>query len=107
LRRNGSLFSRTFFISLLVQVPVLIMTGRSMPHTAVFRIRTEHAPAILKAILPELADEVNPRSVTACELEGDDVLIIRVGAQDTAALRAALNMVLRLVNVADEMQELV
>jgi tRNA threonylcarbamoyladenosine modification (KEOPS) complex Pcc1 subunit len=32
-------------------------------------------------------------------------LVLEVTAQDTAALRAALNMVLRLVNVADEMQE--
>ncbi|MDD1691603.1 MAG: hypothetical protein LUQ05_00240 [Methanoregula sp.] len=32
--------------------------------------------------------------------------MLKVEAQDIAALRAALNMVLRLVNVADEMQDL-
>jgi KEOPS complex subunit Pcc1 len=79
----------------------------AMPHEAVFRITSDHAPAIVQAIAPELADEVNPRSVTACSLEGCTTLVIRVSAMDTAALRAALNMVLRLVNVADEVQELV
>jgi KEOPS complex subunit Pcc1 len=49
---------------------------------------------------------VNPRSITRCWLEGEDTLVLNVEAQDIAALRAALNMVLRLVNVADEMQDL-
>jgi len=79
----------------------------AMPHEAVFRITSDHAPSIYRAILPELSDEVNPRSVTACEIEGSNVLVIRVTAMDTAALRAALNMVLRLVTVADEVQELI
>ena len=75
-------------------------------HKAEFRFSTSHAEQISRALIPELTDEVNPRSVTRCWLEGRDVLVIRVEAQDIAALRAALNMVLRLVNVADEMQEL-
>jgi KEOPS complex subunit Pcc1 len=78
-----------------------------MPHEAVFRITSDHAPVIYQAIQPELSDEVNPRSVTVCDLETDHVLIIRVTAMDTAALRAALNMVLRLVTVADEVQGLI
>jgi KEOPS complex subunit Pcc1 len=49
---------------------------------------------------------VNPRSTTRCRLEGEDTLVLNVEAQDIAALRAALNMVLRLVNVSDEMQDL-
>jgi KEOPS complex subunit Pcc1 len=32
--------------------------------------------------------------------------VLSVEAQDIAALRAALNMLLRLINVADEMQEI-
>jgi KEOPS complex subunit Pcc1 len=40
-------------------------------------------------------------------LEGDDVIILSVAAEDTSALRAALNMYLRLISVADEMQDLV
>ncbi len=75
-------------------------------HEAVFRFTTAHAGRIYRSLLPELADEVNPRSVVTCRLEGDDTLVLTVTAQDTSSLRAALNMYLRLVNVADEMQEL-
>jgi KEOPS complex subunit Pcc1 len=75
-------------------------------HEAVFRFSTPHANLICQALAPELSDEVNPRSATRCWLEGDDTLVLKVESQDIAALRAALNMVLRLVNVADEMQDL-
>ena len=75
-------------------------------HEAIFRFSTSHAQLIFQALAPELSDEVNPRSITRCRLEGDDTLVLNVEAQDIAALRAALNMVLRLVNVADEMQDL-
>ena len=76
-------------------------------HTAVFRFDTEHAGRILQAVAPELSDEVNSRSTTRCQLDGPGTLVVTVGAEDTAALRAALNMILRLVNIADEMQGLV
>jgi KEOPS complex subunit Pcc1 len=75
-------------------------------HEAVFRFSTPHAVSIHKALLPELDNEVNPRSRTSCRLEGENVLLLRIEAEDTAALRAALNMALRLVNVADEMQQI-
>ncbi|MFY9800794.1 MAG: KEOPS complex subunit Pcc1 [Methanoregula sp.] len=75
-------------------------------HEALFRFSTSHAEQICSALIPELADEVNPRSTTRVWLEGEDILFLKVEAQDIAALRAALNMVLRLVNVADEMQDL-
>lgn len=74
-------------------------------HEAIFRFSTIHAQMICQALTPELSDEVNPRSTTRCWFEGDNMLILKVEAQDIAALRAALNMVLRLVNVADEMQD--
>jgi KEOPS complex subunit Pcc1 len=76
-----------------------------MPHEALFRFTTSHARRIYESIAPELSDEVNPRSTTQCWLEGEDILILKIEAQDTAALRAAMNMYLRLVNVAEEMQE--
>lgn len=76
------------------------------PHSAVFRFVTPHAPRIYRALLPELADEVNPRSVVTCRLEGPDTLVLDVDAADISSLRAALNMYLRLVNVAAEMQEI-
>jgi KEOPS complex subunit Pcc1 len=75
-------------------------------HEAIFRFSTSHAQLIFQALVPELSDEVNPRSITRCWLEGEDTLVLNVEAQDIPALRAALNMVLRLVNVADEMQDL-
>lgn len=78
-----------------------------MSHDAVFRFTSPHAKAIYRALLPEFTDEVNPRSIASCELEGDDKLVLSVTAQDTSALRAALNMYLRLISVADEMQDLV
>jgi KEOPS complex subunit Pcc1 len=78
-----------------------------MPHRAEFRFTTQNAQKIYQALLPELVDEVNPRSKVQCVLKQDDCLVLSVAAQDTSALRAALNMYLRLISVADEMQDLV
>jgi KEOPS complex subunit Pcc1 len=75
-------------------------------HKAIFRFSTSHARLIYQALAPELTDDVNPRSTTRCWLEEEDTLVLKVEAQDPASLRAALNMTLRLINVADEMQEL-
>jgi KEOPS complex subunit Pcc1 len=84
------------------------MRGNALaPHEAVFRFRSDYAEQIYTALLPELPDEVNPRSTTCCTLEGADLLVLTVHAQDTASLRAALNMYLRLVNVAYEVTCLV
>ncbi|MDD1682513.1 MAG: hypothetical protein LUO98_01645 [Methanoregula sp.] len=76
-------------------------------HEAVFRFSTDHAELIYRALVPELSGEVNPRSTTRCWLEGTNTLVLQVESEDLAALRAALNMYLRLVNVADEVQGLV
>jgi KEOPS complex subunit Pcc1 len=76
-------------------------------HEALFRFFSDHAVQIYQALVPELSDEVNPRSTTCCWLEGTTTLVLQVKAEDEAALRAALNMYLRLVNVADEVQSLV
>ena len=78
-----------------------------MPHEAVFRFKSKNAGKIYQVLLPELSDEVNPRSSARCILEGDDVLVLSIAAEDTSALRASLNMHLRLIGVADEMQDLV
>jgi KEOPS complex subunit Pcc1 len=77
-----------------------------MLHQAVFRFSTSHANRIYQALAPELSDDVNPRTASRCWLEGENVLVLTIEAQDIAALRAALNMLLRLINVADEMQEI-
>ena len=77
-----------------------------MPHAeAIFRFVTPHAEQIYRAIGPELSDEINTRSTTSACIESPTTLVLRVRAADTPALRAALNMALRLVNVADEMQQ--
>ena len=77
------------------------------PHDAVFRFSTDRADQIYRALQPELSDEINSRSTVRCRLEGPATLVLQVTADDTAALRAALNMYLRLVNIADEVQGLV
>jgi len=80
----------------------------SLPqHHAIFRFSTDRAEQIYMSLAPELSDEVNSRSTIRCWIEGSTTLVLQVGAEDTAALRAALNMYLRLVNVADEVQGLV
>jgi KEOPS complex subunit Pcc1 len=81
-----------------VTVPVFL-------HTAEFRFTTPHAGQIYRSLLPELAEEVSPRTATRCRIDGG-TLVLTVEAEDLAALRAALNMFLRLVNVADEMQDI-
>jgi len=75
-------------------------------HEAMFRFTTDHADRIYRSLLPELQEDVNPRSATQCWVEGNDMLVLRVEAQDLAALRAALNMFLRLISVAEEMQDI-
>jgi len=76
-------------------------------HEATFRFFVPNATEIMSALAPELCDEVNPRSQIRCRVEEPDTLVLTIEAQDIAALRAALNMFLRLVNVADEMQDVV
>jgi KEOPS complex subunit Pcc1 len=78
-----------------------------MHHEALFCFSTENADRICQAVAPELSDEVNSRSTTCCWLEGPSTLVLKVEAQDIPALRAALNMILRLINVADEIQILI
>ena len=73
-----------------------------MRHTAVFSFGSDRAGEIYRALAPE-AGEINPRTGVEVTLEGGDLLVISVAAEDIPALRAALNMWLRLVLVADEM----
>ena len=77
-----------------------------MRHEALFRFKSAHAGHIFRAVCPELEGECNPRSKAECLLEAPDTLVLKVHAADIAALRASLNMWLRLISVAQEMQEL-
>ncbi|MDD1663911.1 MAG: hypothetical protein LUQ32_01010 [Methanomicrobiales archaeon] len=76
-----------------------------MKHTAVFSCRSGQAREIHRTLSPEIG-EINPRTDVRVTLEGDDLLVISVAADDIPSLRAALNMWLRLVSVAAEMLEM-
>jgi KEOPS complex subunit Pcc1 len=76
-------------------------------HEAIFQVEYIHARHLFEALKPEETDEAGPRTTTRLWLEGDTTLVLSVQASDIPALRAALNMWLRLINVAYEMQELV
>ena len=62
------------------------------------------ACTIYRALLPE-TEEPFPKSRVALSVDGE-ILHLNVDADDTAALRAALNTWLRLVKVACEMSEI-
>ncbi len=75
-------------------------------HEAVFRFSTPRAAAHLAALEPELADEEGMRSSASLRLIDTGTLELVVTAPDIPSLRAALNMWLRLVRVADETADL-
>lgn len=75
-----------------------------MEHEAIFRFSDARAGTLFRALDPEVSEEVHTRSRAECTLEGPGTLVLKVRARDVPALRASLNMWLRLVNVADEMQ---
>jgi KEOPS complex subunit Pcc1 len=77
-----------------------------MRHEALFRFRSDQAGVLFRAVSPEVEAEVNPRSRVECLLEGPGTLVLKIHAEDVAALRASLNMWLRLISVAQEMQDL-
>ena len=77
-----------------------------MRYEAVFRFRSDQAESIFRAVGPEMEAEVNTRSSAECLMDGPDTLVLKVHAEDIAALRASLNMWLRLISVAEEMQDL-
>jgi KEOPS complex subunit Pcc1 len=78
-----------------------------MRHEASFRFRTSDARHIYRAVVPELAEEHHARSRVLLRLEDSDTVFLRICAADIPALRASLNMWLRLISVADEMKELI
>lgn len=78
-----------------------------MEHNAVFRFTGPDIMQVYQAVAPEMAGEVNTRSHARCWVEGPDTLVLSVSASDIGALRASLNMWLRLINVAKEMQEII
>lgn len=76
-----------------------------MPYEAFFEFKTPVAGRIYESVVPESEDM--GRSFASVELRCEDVLGLSVRAEDVSALRAALNTWLRLINIADEMQEVI
>ena len=64
------------FIIFFIHIPV---TRQSRDASrSIFRFSTSHAGQIYQALTPELSDEVNPRSMTRCWLEGEDTLVLKL-----------------------------
>ncbi|TAJ43671.1 KEOPS complex subunit Pcc1 [Methanofollis fontis] len=76
-------------------------------HEAVFSFTSPQATLLHRVLAPEAGEVAGSRSCEEVMLEGDDRLVLRVQAADVHALRAALNMWLRLITVADELQEMI
>jgi KEOPS complex subunit Pcc1 len=76
-------------------------------HEAIFRVEHEQARHLYTALSPEQEDEAGLRTTTRLWMDGEKTLVLQVQAADISALRAALNLWLRLINVAYEMQEIV
>jgi len=74
-------------------------------HEAVFRFTSPHAKEIFCAVGPE-HDDVG-RSEITLEMDGPNAVVLTVHSDDLASLRAALNTWLRLISIAEEMQEIV
>lgn len=76
-----------------------------MKHLAIFRISGADALRMYQALLPETGDMGRTR--VDLHMEGNETLVLSVSAADLPAMRAALNTWLRLMNIANEMQEIV
>lgn len=77
-----------------------------MTYSATFRFTAEDAGLLYRSVCQEQG-EVAGRSRAEVRLEDASTLVLSVTAADAAALRAALNTWLRLINIADEVRGLV
>ncbi len=77
-----------------------------MTSSATFRFSGESAGLLYRSIC-QGQGEVAGRSTARVWIQDDTTLMLLITAADTAALRAALNSWLRLINVADEVLDLV
>ena len=80
-------------------------TSNVQVHEAVFRFMPERPHLVYRAVLPELEDIGRSRALLTCDVDGG--LTLSVSGEDVPALRAALNTYLRLVMIAEEMQEVI
>lgn len=63
-------------------------------------VRTEHAEVVRRALSPELTENIPRTRVKVAGGAGE--VVIKIWADDLAALRAALNSYIRWGNVAEE-----
>lgn len=68
-----------------------------------FRIRTLCPDVVYAAALPEM-EEMGRSCASLCQ-DADGRLILSVEGEDISALRAAVNSYLRIIMIAEEMQE--
>ena len=68
-----------------------------------FRIRTASPDVVFKAVLPEMGDM--GRSCASLCQEADGRILLSVEGEDISSLRAAVNSYLRIIMIAEEMQE--
>ncbi|MBP2132463.1 KEOPS complex subunit Pcc1 [Methanomicrobium sp. W14] len=72
---------------------------------AVFEFETPYAKQIYNSVKPE--DDDMGRSSSGVFLTEKNTLVLCIDAEDLSALRAALNTWLRLIIIAEEMQEVI
>lgn len=72
-----------------------------MNHSAEFIFETADAGKIYEVLLPEAGSDPGEKSFVEL-LKDEDRLILRVHAEDVSAMRASLNMWLRLISVSSE-----
>ncbi|MDD3976550.1 hypothetical protein L1994_03645 [Methanomicrobium antiquum] len=72
---------------------------------AVFVFETPYAEQIFESVRPE--DDDMGRSCSKVSLKDENSIALTVEADDVSALRAALNTWLRLIIIAEEMQEVI
>jgi KEOPS complex subunit Pcc1 len=74
------------------------------PCSLTVRIRSEHAEALYHALLPEAGVLPGQRSRVGLRLEGGE-LVLEFEAEDTVAMRAAVNAFLRWVSAIEKVLE--
>lgn len=76
-----------------------------MENRATFRFRCSNPSILMQALLPDIYQENYSRSFAECSVSDENTLILTISADDIHALRASLNMWLRLIGLADEIVE--
>ncbi|HJJ47243.1 MAG TPA: KEOPS complex subunit Pcc1 [Methanocorpusculum sp.] len=76
-----------------------------MDHSAEFIFKTPNAERIYWALFPEQESDFGKKSLVQLSCSGN-TLKLSVQAEDVSAMRASLNMWLRLINVSSELLEL-